>query len=109
MHTKVPPSGGATDHGDDGETRGRRRMGVPISRGGNGRRRAPHHRGVHQEVAHEHSGEGGLTPRLCNVNKGGEDAGDKLVSAMVGSRCGFMNRRCTMLFVCVVKIMYEGY
>ena len=28
----VPSSGGATDHGDDGETRGRRRVGVTSGR-----------------------------------------------------------------------------
>ena len=31
----VPPSGGATDHGDDGETKGRQRVKLPIDRGVN--------------------------------------------------------------------------
>ena len=37
----IPSSGGATDHGDAGETRGRRRVGVTISRCGDGCRGDP--------------------------------------------------------------------
>ena len=44
----VPPSVGAADHKDDGETRGRRRVGVPISRRVNGSSGDPLHMGVHQ-------------------------------------------------------------
>ena len=45
----VPPSGGTTDHRYYGKTRGRRRVGVPISKGGDGIRGYPPHRGVHQD------------------------------------------------------------
>ena len=82
----IPPSGGATDHGDDGETRGSRRLGVPISRRGDGSRGATPHRGVHQEVADNHSGEGGLSPCLCTVHGRGADAGDDPDGALVVSR-----------------------
>ena len=50
----ISPSGSAIDHGDVRETRGRRRVVVPISSGGNGSRKAPPHRGVHQEAAEDH-------------------------------------------------------
>ena len=46
----VPPEGRATDHRDKGKTRGRRTVGVPIGRRGGGIRRAPPHRGLHQEA-----------------------------------------------------------
>ena len=84
----VPPSGFTTDHGDDGETRGRQRVGVPIGRGGYGRRGDSSHRGVHKEAIDDHNGEGGLSSCLCNVYRGGADAGDGPVGAIVGSRCG---------------------
>ena len=35
---RIPPSGGALDHGDDGKTWGRRRVVVSRGRGGNGLR-----------------------------------------------------------------------
>ena len=60
----VPPPGGATDHGDDGETRGRRKVGVIIGRGGYGRRGATPHRCLHQEAIDDHIVDGGLTNRL---------------------------------------------
>ena len=84
----VPPSGGTTDHGDNGEMRGRRRVGVPIGRRGNRIRGAPPHQGVHKEEVDEHSGEGGLLLHICTVHGGGADAGDKTVGAMVASRHG---------------------
>ena len=84
----VLPSSGATDHGDDGETQGRRRVGVTIGRGGNGSRGSPPHRGVHQEVSDDHSGEGGLPPYLCTMHRGGAGSGDDPVGVMVISRRG---------------------
>ena len=84
----VPPSGGTTDNGDDGETRGRRRVGVPIGSRGDGSRGDPPHRGVHQEASAVHRGEGGMPPRLCTVYGGGADSGDEPVGAMVVSRHG---------------------
>ena len=44
----VQPPGGTTDHGDETETRGRRRVGVTLGIGGNGDRGDPPHQGVHQ-------------------------------------------------------------
>ena len=82
----VPPSVAATDHGDDGKTRGRRIVEVPIDSGGNGRCGSPPHWGVHQEAEENHIGEGGLTPCLCNVHKGGTDARNKPVGVVVGKR-----------------------
>ena len=79
---------GATDHRYDGEMQGRRRVGVPISSGGYGILRDTTHLGVHQYAADYHSGEGGLPPSLCTVHKGGADARDEPVDAMVGSRRG---------------------
>ena len=84
----VPSSGGATDHGDDGKTQGRRRVGVPISRRGDGSLGVPTHHSVYQEAADNHIGEGGLPPRLCTVHRGGTDAGDEADGALVGSRRG---------------------
>ena len=60
----VPPTGGATNNGDDEETRGRRRVGLPLDSGGNGDRRAPSHRGVHQKELGNHSKKGGLLTHL---------------------------------------------
>ena len=82
----VPPSGGAMDHGDDGETRGRRRVGVSSGRGGDGLCRDPPHHGIHQETTDDHSREGGLPARICTVHGGGEEAGDDPDGALVGSR-----------------------
>ena len=52
----VPTLGGATDHGDDIETRGRRRVVLPSGGGSYGRCGATPHRGVHQEAEEYHSG-----------------------------------------------------
>ena len=79
---------GATDHGDDGKTRGRRGVGVPSGRGGDGCRRAPSHKSVHKEAAENDRRESGLLPRLCTVHGGGADAGDEPDRALVGSRRG---------------------
>ena len=86
----VPPSGDAMDHGDDGETRGRRRVGVVVSivRGGNGLCGDPPHWGIHQNTADDHIGEGVLLARLCTVHGGGEDSGHDPDGALVGSRRG---------------------
>ena len=84
----VLPSSVETDHRDDRKTWGRQSVVVPISRGSDGSRRDPPHQGVHQEAVDEHSGEGGLPPRLCSVYRGGADDGDNPVGAMVGSRRG---------------------
>ena len=43
---------------------------------------------VHQEVADNHSREGGLPPLLFNMNGGGLDAGENPDVALVGSRRG---------------------
>ena len=58
----VTPPGGATDHGDDGETLGRRRVGVPLSSGGNIIRGVPPHWGVHKEASDDYRVKDGLPP-----------------------------------------------
>ena len=65
----VPPSGSTTDHRDYVETRGRRKVAVPIGRGDDGSRRAPPHWGVHKELVKKNSVEDGLSPRLCTVHR----------------------------------------
>ena len=72
----VPPSFGATDHGDYGKTWGWQRVGVPSIRGGDGLRGAQPHWSIHQEAVDEHIGYGGLPAGLCTVHGGGEDASD---------------------------------
>ena len=52
----VPPSGRATDHGDGGEMRVKRGVGIPIGRGGIGSHGDPPHWGVHQEAVDDHRG-----------------------------------------------------
>ena len=84
----VPPLVGATDHGNDGETRGRWRVGVPSSRGGNVCHGDPPHRGVHQEAADDHIEEVVLSPRLCTVHGRGKFHGDEPDFALVVSRRG---------------------
>ena len=84
----VPPPGGATYHRDDSETRGRNRVVVTPSGGGNVSCGAPPHQGVNQKASDNHRGEGGLPPRLCTVHGGGADAGDEPDGALVGSRRG---------------------
>ena len=76
------------DHGDDGKLRGRQRVLIPLSSGGNGILRAPPHWGVHHEAAGNHRIKWGLPPHLGDVHGGGVDAGDNLVHAMVGTRRG---------------------
>ena len=80
----VPTSGGVTDHGDDGETRGRWRVRVPSGRVGDVRYEDPPHHSVHQEAEDKHIGQGCLLPRICTVHGGGANARDELVGAMVG-------------------------
>ena len=63
----VSPSVGATDHGDNGKTWGRQRVGVTSGSEGDVSHGAPTHRGVHQEAVDNHSRKGGLPPRLCTV------------------------------------------
>ena len=82
----VLPLDRARDHRDDGKTRGMLIVVVPIDSGGNGRCGSPPHWGVHQEAEENHIGEGGLTPCLCNVHKGGTDARNKPVGLLVGKR-----------------------
>ena len=60
----VSPPGCVIDNRDDGETRGMRRVGVPLGSGGNGIRRDPPHQVVHQEAAGDHSRKGSLLPHL---------------------------------------------
>ena len=43
----ITPSGDATDHGYDGEMRGKQRVVVPIGRGGDGCREDTPHQGLH--------------------------------------------------------------
>ena len=76
------------DNGDDGEMRGRRKVGVLIGRGGDGRHGATPHQGVHQEATDKHSGDGGLTPRLFTVHERRADDRYKPDGALVGSRHG---------------------
>ena len=83
---RVPPLCGATDHRDDGETRGRRRVGVLIGREGYGSCGDPNHWGVHQEAVDDHSIEDVLPPCICTVHGGRADARGDPVSAMVRSR-----------------------
>ena len=83
---RVPLSGGVIDHGGNGKIRGRRIVGVPISREGGGSRGVPFHWGLHQEAVDEHSGESGLPSRLCTVHGSGADAGHEPVILMVGPR-----------------------
>ena len=51
----VPPSGDAADHGDGGETWGRRGVGVSSGRGGDGLYGYPPHRSINQEASDNHS------------------------------------------------------
>ena len=60
----VPPPGGATDHGDDVEMRGRRRVVLSLGIGGNGDRGDQPNQGVYPETAGNHNGKGGLSPYL---------------------------------------------
>ena len=60
----VPPLGSATDHGYDGETRSKRRVGVPLGSGGNVSHGDPTTLGVHQEASGEHNRKGGLSLHL---------------------------------------------
>ena len=83
---RVSPSVGATDHRDDGEIWVRWRVGVSIGRGGDGLRRVPPHRSIHQESTEDHSGEGGLQACICILHGGVEDSGDNPDGALVGPR-----------------------
>ena len=85
---RVPPLGGATDHGDDGKTQGSQRVGVPLVSGGNGSRWDPPQQGVHQEAEDDHSGECGLPPCIRTVHGDGADAWDDPDGAVVGSQNG---------------------
>ena len=67
----ISTSGGATDHGDDGETWVRRRVGVSSNRGGDGLRRAPPHWSIHKEATDNHIREGGLPACICIFHRGG--------------------------------------
>ena len=80
----VTPPGGATDHRDDGEKWGRRRVGVYRGRVGDGLRGDPPHRSIYTEAAYDHIREGGLQACLYIVNGGIEDAGYKPDDALVG-------------------------
>ena len=60
----VPPLGGAMDHGDEGQTRGRQRVIVTLSSRVNGSRGDPPHWGVHQEVSGKHSRKGGMPTHI---------------------------------------------
>ena len=82
----ISPSVGATDHGDDGKTWGRWRVGVSRGRGGNGIRGDPPHRSIHQEVADDHIVEGGISACIFIVHGVGEDSRDDPDGVMVGSR-----------------------
>ena len=60
----VPILGDVTDNGDDGEMRGRQRLGVYLGGGGNGDPGSSLHQGVHKEATGNRSGKGGLLPHL---------------------------------------------
>ena len=85
---RVPPSVRVKDHGDDKKKRGKRRMRIPIGKGGDGSRGAPPRVGVHQEPSEKNIREDGLPPHLYTVYGGGADDGDEPAGAMVGSRRG---------------------
>ena len=59
-----PPPDSATAHGDDGKMQVRRRVGVPLGSGVNGRHGDPLHRGVHHEATGHHIIKGGLLTHL---------------------------------------------
>ena len=63
-HGGFPPQGCTINHGDDGDMRGRRIVGVTLNIGGNGSRGDPPHRCVHQKTAGNHSRKGGLLPHI---------------------------------------------
>ena len=52
------------------------------------KRWTPPHQSIHKEAIGKHSGEGVLPACICNVHRGGENAGDEPDGAMVGSRHG---------------------
>ena len=85
---KISLSSGTTDHGDNGKTWGRQRVGLSSGRGGDGLRGAPPHNSIHKEAAYNHIGEGGLPAFILNVHGGRENAGDYTDGALVGSRGG---------------------
>ena len=84
----IPSSGGATYHGDDGETWGWRRAVLFSSRGGDGLCRDPTNWSIYQKSAYNYSGDVGLPACLRTVHGGGEDSGYEPDGAMVGSRRG---------------------
>ena len=63
-------------------------MGVPLSRGGNGRHGYPPHRVIHQEAAGDHSRKGGLPTHILAAHGSGADAGDEPVGTIMGPRRG---------------------
>ena len=88
----IPPSGGATYHGDDREMWGRQRVGVSNGRGGDGISEDPPHRSIHKEAGDNHSREFGLPACLCIMHGGGENYGDNIDDTLVGSRRGKLSR-----------------
>ena len=60
----VPPQFSATDHGDDRETQGRRKLGSPLSSRGTVICGDTTHWGEQQEAAGDHSEKGGLPPHI---------------------------------------------
>ena len=79
----ILPAGGAMDHGDDGETWGRQRVGISSRRGGNGLCRDPPHDSTHKEATDNHILEVVVLACLCILHGGGEDFSDKLDGALV--------------------------
>ena len=84
----IPPVISKTDHRDDVETWGRRRVGVSRSRGGNELRGATPHWSINKEDADNHIGEGDLPACICVLHGGGENDGDDPDGALVRSRRG---------------------
>ena len=84
----IPPYSGKTDHGDDRETWGRRRVVLSSGRRGNGLRWDPPHQSIHKEARDNHIGEGVLPACIFTVRRGVENDGDKPYGVVVGSRRG---------------------
>ena len=84
----VPPSVGATDQGDDGETWGMQRVGISSGRGGDGTRGDQPRWSINQYVAEKNVREGGLPAYVCIVHRSREDSRDETNGALVVSRRG---------------------
>ena len=75
-----------TDHGDDGKTWRRQRVGLSSGIEGDGLRGDPPHQSIHKEAEDKNIGEGGLMSCICIVYGGRENSGDNPDGALVRSR-----------------------